>query len=257
MPRLVATDLDGTLLRADGTISARTAGVLTALRDLGVEVLVVTARPPRWLAPVAGLGHATAICLNGAMVVDLATSRAIERHLMDPPHAGAVVADLRVALPGPVFAIETPDGMLAEHAFEGWQSEALRAERIEDVLDTGAGKLLVRCPAVPDDAFVALVREVVADRGQVHDSGARGLAEIAAPGVTKAATLARWAAQRGIGPDEVWAFGDMPNDLEMLTWAGHGVAVANAHPRVLAAADEVCAAHDDDGVARRLEALLR
>ncbi len=244
------------MLRPDGTISAQTTVVLKAVQELGVEVLVVTARPPRWLTPVAALGHATAICLNGAVVVDLATSRPIERHLMEPRLARAVVADLRRALPGPVFAVETPDGMLAERGFEGWQTEALRAERIEDVADAGVGKLLVRCAGVDDDAFMALVREVVADRGQVHDSGAAGLAEIAAPGVTKAATLARWAAERGIGPQEVWAFGDMPNDLEMLVWAGHGVAVANAHPRVLAAADEVCGAHGDDGVARRLEALL-
>lgn len=256
LPRLVATDLDGTLLRPDGTISAHTSAVLAAVRELGVEVLVVTARPPRWLAPVAGLGHATAICLNGAVVVDLATSRAIERHLMGPRLTRAVVEDLRRALPGPVFAVETAEGMLAERGFEGWQTDASRAERIEDVAGAGAGKLLVRCAGVDDDAFGALVREVVADRGQVHDSGAVGLAEIAAPGVTKASTLARWAAQRAIRAEEVWAFGDMPNDLEMLAWAGHGVAVANAHPRVLAAADEVCGAHGDDGVARFLEALL-
>lgn len=256
LPRLVATDLDGTLLRPDGTISEHTSRVLTAVRDLGVEILVVTARPPRWLAPVAGLGHATAICLNGAVVVDVATSRAIERHLMDPRLTRAVVTDLRRALPGSVFAVETPEGMLAERGFEGWQTQASRAERIEDVADTAAGKLLVRCAGVDDDVFGAQVRQVVAGRGQVHDSGAVGLAEIAAPGVTKASTLARWAAQRGIEADEVWAFGDMPNDLEMLTWAGRGVAVANAHPRVLAAADEVCGSHSDDGVARRLEALL-
>lgn len=256
LPRLVATDLDGTLLRPDGTISAHTSEVLAAVRALGVEVLVVTARPPRWLAPVAGLGTTTAICLNGAVVVDLATSRAIERHLMAPRLARAVVADLRRELPGPVFAVETPEGMLAERGFDGWQTDPERAERIEDVVAGGAGKLLVRCAGIDDDAFGVRVREVVAGRGQVHDSGAVGLAEIAAPGVTKASTLARWAARRGIRAEEVWAFGDMPNDLEMLAWAGRGVAVANAHPRVLAAADEVCGSHTDDGVARRLEALL-
>lgn len=255
-PRLVATDLDGTLLLPDGTISARTASVLAAVQTLGVEVLVVTARPPRWLAPVAALGHAAAICLNGAVVVDLATSHAIERHLMDPQLARAVVADLRRVLPGPVFAVETPEGMLAERGFEGWQAGSGGVARIEDVVQTGVGKLLVRCAGVDDDAFGAIVRDVVAGRGHVHDSGAAGLAEIAARGVTKASTLARWAARRGIRADEVWAFGDMPNDLEMLAWAGRGVAVANAHPRVLAAADEVCGSHRDDGVARCLEVLL-
>jgi hypothetical protein len=63
-------------------------------------------------------------------------------------------------------------------------------------------------------------------------------------------------AQRGIASDDVVAFGDMPNDLPMLRWAGHGVAVANAHPDLLTAADEVTASNDDAGVARVLERLF-
>jgi hypothetical protein len=256
-PRLVATDLDGTLLRPDGAMSSRTSRVLAALPGVGIEVLVVTARPPRWLVPVAALGHGTVICLNGALVLDVATSRAVEVHPMDDDLVAGIVADLRHALPGSVFAAETPDGMRAEHGFEGWQTEHLvRASRLEEVLDGTTGKLLARCGGVPDDALVAQVRRVVAGRAQVHDSGAAGLAEIAAVGVTKAATLARWAAARGIDAADVWAFGDMPNDLEMLTWAGRGVAVANAHQDVLAAADEVCGPNSEDGVAARLEPLL-
>ena len=256
-PRLVATDLDGTLLRPDGSMSSRTARVLAALPGVGVEVLVVTARPPRWLAPVAALGHGTVICLNGALVLDVATSRAVEVHPMGDDLIAGLVADLRGALPGSVFAAETPAGMLAEHGFEGWQTEhRARASRLEDLLDGTTGKLMVRCVGVPDDALVTQVRRVVAGRGRVHDSGAAGLAEIAGAGVTKAATLARWAAARGIDAADVWAFGDMPNDLEMLTWAGRGVAVANAHPDVLAAADEVCGPNSRDGVAARLEHLL-
>jgi hypothetical protein len=256
-PRLVATDLDGTLLRPDGSMSSRTARVLAALPGVGIEVLVVTARPPRWLAPVAALGHGTVICLNGALVLDVATSRAVEVHPMGDDLIAGLVADLRGALPGSVFAAETPAGMLAEHGFEGWQTERrARASRLEDLLDGTTGKLMVRCVGVPDDALVTQVRRVVAGRGRVHDSGAAGLAEIAGAGVTKAATLARWAAARGIDAADVWAFGDMPNDLEMLTWAGRGVAVANAHPDVLAAADEVCGPNTRDGVAARLEHLL-
>jgi len=71
--------------------------------------------------------------------------------------------------------------------------------------------------------------------------------------VTKASGLAALAAEHGVEPGEVVAFGDMPNDLPMLAWAGHAVAVANAHPEVLAAADEVTAGNDADGVALVLE----
>ncbi|MCU1373351.1 MAG: Cof-type family hydrolase, partial [Actinomycetia bacterium] len=83
-----------------------------------------------------------------------------------------------------------------------------------------------------------------------------GLLELSAAGVTKAFGLERLATERGIGADEVVAFGDMPNDLPMLAWAGHAVAVANAHPDVIAIAEEVTASNDDDGVALVIERLL-
>ncbi|MDO8120064.1 HAD family hydrolase [Isoptericola sp. b490] len=256
-PRLVATDLDGTLLRSDGTLSERTVRVLRALPEAGVQVIAVTARPPRWLGPVRPLGHATAICLNGALVVDVASGDPLELHALPDRVVRDVVAGLRAALPAPSFAVETPRGMLAEHGFEGWQTDHLRrGARVEDLLDGSAGKLLGRCDGLEPAAFAAQVRAIVGDRAQVHDSGAVGLVEIAAAGVTKAAGLARWAASLGVPPEDVWAFGDMPNDLEMLGWAGRGVAVAGAHPRVVAAADAVCAAPDEDGVAQELETLL-
>jgi hydroxymethylpyrimidine pyrophosphatase-like HAD family hydrolase len=101
-----------------------------------------------------------------------------------------------------------------------------------------------------------VVTEVVADRAVVSYSGAPGLAEISALGVTKAAALGVWCAARGIDSADVFAFGDMPNDLPMLTWAGRSFAVANAHPDVLEIVDEVCASNDDDGVAQVLEGAL-
>jgi hydroxymethylpyrimidine pyrophosphatase-like HAD family hydrolase len=80
--------------------------------------------------------------------------------------------------------------------------------------------------------------------------------EISASGVSKAVALSRLADELGVPADEVVAFGDMPNDVPMLGWAGHAVAVANAHPDVLAAADEITASNDDDGVAQVIERLL-
>jgi len=96
----------------------------------------------------------------------------------------------------------------------------------------------------------------VGERAHVAFSGVGGLAEINARGVTKAVGLARWAAARGIDAAQVWAFGDMPNDLPMLRWAGRAIAVANAHPEVLAIVDEVCPSNDEDGVAIVVERLL-
>ena len=102
------------------------------------------------------------------------------------------------------------------------------------------GKLLGRHPTMSEEEFLARVAEVVGDRGIVAYSGAGGLAEISAPGVTKAAALESWCTDLGIDAADVWAFGDMPNDLPMIVWAGTSFAVANAHPDVIAAADHVC-----------------
>lgn len=259
-PRLIATDLDGTLLHDDGTVSARTARALTGLARVGVDLVLVTARPPRWVHHLDCLPeHGVVICANGAVVYDVARSAVLEYRALPDDVVRAVVADLRRELSDATFAAERPSGFATEHGYRGHHpvpDDVVRAERIEDVLDAATVKLLVRSPATPDGQLHARVAEVLAGRAIALDSGASGLAEVHHPAVSKAAALARWAAARGIARHEVWAFGDMPNDLPMLDWAGRGFAVANAHPAVLAAADEVCGANCDDGVAAVLETLL-
>jgi len=256
-PRLIATDLDGTLLDGDGRLSARTADVLRALAEADIEVLFVTARPPRWLDELASVvsGHGTVVCLNGALVIDVATGRELESRSLTDALVRELLTDLRVALPGARFAAERISGLVVEDSFPvRWHApeDTPSAGRLEDLLDGRTGKLLAQFD-VPDAELGRRVHEVLGRRALVADSGAPGLAEITAPGVTKAATLARWAAARGIDAADVWAFGDMPNDLEMLRWAGRACAVANAHPSVLAVADIVCGAHTADGVAVYLE----
>lgn len=259
-PRLVATDLDGTLLRDDGSVSARTAAALRAAHAAGVEVVFVTARPPRWVDAVAHAvaGHGVVLCLNGAFVYEPASGSVLEAATMPDDVVAALVADLRAALPGVAFAAERAGGFAAERRYRNRHPVPPGApvtDRLETVLDGATGKLLARCEEVADTELVGLVDAVLAGRAVVADSGAPGLAEITGPGVTKGAALERWAAARGVGPADVWAFGDMPNDLPMLRWAGRAFAVANAHPAVLAAVDEVCASNEEDGVAGVLEAL--
>ncbi|MEK8225689.1 HAD hydrolase family protein [Oerskovia sp. M15] len=96
----------------------------------------------------------------------------------------------------------------------------------------------------------------VGDRALLAYSGAVGLAELLPPDVTKAGALADWCSSHGIEAKDVWAFGDMPNDLPMLAWAGTSYAVGNAHAEVLDAATRVTASNDEDGVAVALEQLL-
>lgn len=255
-PRVVATDLDGTLVRSDGTVSERTRTVVRRLGDVGVHVVLVTARPPRWLPSLADLAgeHGTAVILNGAAVYEFATGTLEQVHGFERTAAAALVDDLRAAIPGVVFVLERVDGPVYDPGFVGTHPVPV------DARDAGpgavVGKILARHDDLGHDELYARVADVVGDRAILAYSGAHALAELSAPGVTKAAGLARWCAAHGVAAADVWAFGDMPNDVPMLAWAGHGVAVANAHPAVLAAADARTASNDDDGVATYLEKLL-
>ncbi len=259
-PRLVASDLDGTLLRDDGTVSARTAAALDGLTGAGIEFVLVTARPPRWVDHLTiGGVHGVVICVNGAVVYDVAHRRVIEHLAMGKDLVRNLVADLRRTFPDAEFAAERPGGFAVEHVFRSPHPvppDVVATARIEDALDDSTVKLLVKSAATADGDLVPLVDGVLGGRAVVLHSGADGLAEIHHPAVSKAAALERWAAERGIAAEDVWAFGDMPNDLPMLAWAGRGFAVANAHPSVLAAADEVCGSNEDDGVAAVLERLV-
>jgi hydroxymethylpyrimidine pyrophosphatase-like HAD family hydrolase len=113
--------------------------------------------------------------------------------------------------------------------------------------------MLVRNAGLSSDAMVAALAPAVGDLADLTFSHPRGLVEMSPPGVTKATGLAEVARRAGVGAADVVAFGDMPNDLEMLRWAGHGVAMGNAHPALLEVADEVTAANGEDGLALVLE----
>lgn len=260
-PRLVATDLDGTLLRSDGTVSARTARVLTEVGAAGVETVLVTARPPRWLHDLEHIvgDHGTVLCTNGAFVYDVPTRTVLSERGFSREEVLALVADLRNALPGVGFSAERACGPHVDPAYVSPHAEdapGVVIAPIDEIDDALTGKLLATLPGMPGEEFLERVAEVVGDRGVVAFSGVAGLAEIGAPGVTKAAALVEWCDRLGISPDEVWAFGDMPNDLPMLEWAGVSFAVANAHPDVRALADHTCPSNDEDGVAQTLERLL-
>jgi hydroxymethylpyrimidine pyrophosphatase-like HAD family hydrolase len=259
-PRLVATDLDGTLLRSDGTGSKRTAEALRAVQAAGIRTVLVTARPPRWLDPLADLvgDGGVAICGNGAFVYDVPHRNVLSHQGIQPAAVAEIVADLRRELPGVTFAAERATGFALEEAYESQHPVPVDAVRGPiPTADGGVvGKLLGRHPSIPEAEFLKRVAEVVGERGIVAYSGAGGLAEISAPGVTKAAGLEAWCAELGLDAADVWAFGDMPNDLPMMVWAGTSFAVANAHPDVVAAADQVCPSNDEDGVAQVLERLV-
>lgn len=260
-PRLIATDLDGTLLRSDGTVSGRSVDALRAVADAGFETVLVTARPPRWLDDLAHVvgARGVAICGNGAFRYDVAERRVFGERTIARDVVSEIVHDLRREIPGTGFAAERSTGLAAECMFAAIHDhpeDLVTTSEIELLDDALVGKLLARNPHLTDAEFIVAATQVVGDRAIVAFSGAGGLAEISAVGVTKAAALEAWCGELGIDAADVWAFGDMPNDLPMLTWAGRSFAVANAHDDVLAAATDHCPANDEDGVAQVLEGLV-
>ena len=260
--RAVATDLDGTIVRSDGSVSPRTVAALTAAEQAGAAIVLVTGRPPRWMRPIAeAVGHrGVALCANGAMVYDLHGERVVSARMIDAGTLAEAVARLRPVLPGAGLAVEYPDGMVAEAAYDlsGWDSVDTVLYRAEgaELVARPCAKLLVRdCELAADDLLEVVRGALDGLLTPTHSNGTR-LVEISALGVDKATALAAFCAERGIGADEVVAFGDMPNDLPMLDWAGAAYAVANAHPQVLAAVRTHTTSNDDDGVARVLERIF-
>ncbi|HYN28519.1 MAG TPA: HAD-IIB family hydrolase [Dermatophilaceae bacterium] len=262
-PSLVATDLDGTLLRRDGSLSARTRAAIRAAEDAGIDVIFVTARPPRWLHALAdAVGpHGVVLAGNGAFVVDMRTRSVLSYSGFRRAELLPLVSDLRSAFPDAGFAVERHTGMTMELAYREIHAEgadvAALVERLDEIDDDApTGKLLVVRSGEPGEQFLEDVDEVVGVRGQVQFSGATFLAEVSPPGVSKATVLASWCESRSIEPRDVWAFGDMPNDLPMLRWAGASFAVANAHPLVRSATTHHCPSNEEDGVALVLEAVV-
>jgi Cof subfamily protein (haloacid dehalogenase superfamily) len=262
--RLVATDLDGTVVRPDGTISARTRAAFEACLRVGVHVVYVTGRPPRWMGEVvAQTGHrGTAICGNGAVVYDLDAGRVLEARTLPAVDALACVERLRARMPGASFALETLAGFRREPGYRTRFDTGVE-ERIgaaADLLadDPGVVKLLCRDESSAADPMLALARtEVDGLASATHSNPRDCLVELSLAGVSKAATLADLAAARGVDRADVVAFGDMPNDVEMLAWAGRGYAMTGGHPEAVAAAGRTAPSCVDDGVAQVLEHLLR
>ena len=260
LPRVVASDLDGTLVNSKGEISARTREALDLVREKGSLLIFVTGRPPRWMQQVAEETGASglAICANGAMVYDLGTQQVVRQHVLDEASALRLVDAIRAELPGVKFAVESGLSFAHEPGYApSWPAPGYTVvAEVAELLREPVAKLLVKHPDHGPDAIHRMVSELAGDEATVTFSGDI-LLEISGPGISKASTLESLCIEYGVDPSEVIAFGDMPNDVPMLAWAGHGVAVGNAHLSALEVADEVTLSNDDDGVAVVLERVYR
>jgi hypothetical protein len=252
-PRLVATDLDGTLLDDEGRLSDRTQDVLRRVQELGVRVVIVTARPLRWMDELwgqVGGGRGVGIVSNGAITYDIAGREVLELDGI-PAEVGLPMVDaIREAAPGTAVALECLGGYRHEPAYVDLHPTPpdMRVGELAELWDEPAVKVLAQHLTLAPDDFRARVIDAVGEAATPTWTIDR-LMEISAAGVTKGGALSALCERLGVAPEEVVAFGDMPNDLAMLTWAGTSYAVANGHESVLAAADHVAPRNSEDGVA--------
>jgi len=267
---MIASDLDGTLLRSDSTVSPRTRAAIVAAEEAGLVIAFVTGRPPRWLHEIAdATGHSgVAASANGALIYDLHSETTVSEHPLLPERMHELTSELRDAFPRVRFAVEYGLEFAYEPGYihdweisplvdrQGRPSPAPVEGSLADIIARPGVKLLAKDREASADDFLAAGGQLIDGRASVTHSSSIGLLEIAAPGVTKATGLAEIAAAHGIDADEIVAIGDMPNDVSMLKWAGTSYAVANAHPLAKAAADHVVGSNDEDAVALLIEQFL-
>lgn len=257
---LVASDIDGTLLLNWKPISTATIDAIHRCQDAGVPFVLVTGRPIRWLAPIAeqipDLGRV--VCLNGAVVYDIATDSVVDSHTIDADTIAWITSAIQADHPDARFAYETLSGGFIDREFVARRPREARI--IDDASELHGHevvKVLVRLGMSDSQAIHDLVDPLVEDTCHASFSEPdNGLVELAPAGITKAKTLSDLCDHLGVARSQVMAFGDMPNDIEMLSWAGHGVAMGNALGSVKKIAASVTDEVDDDGVARYLDAVL-
>lgn len=258
---LVATDLDGTLLRDGHSVSPRTRDALAAATAAGAAHIVVTGRAVPWTRPILDdLGYTgLAVCGQGAQVYDAGAHRLLTSVTLDRQLAGVALAKIEAEV-GPLYLAASRDGLDGEVLVgPGYEVHgALPAIPFTDAADVWAAplnKLYIQHPELTSDELAEAATRTAGGFVTVTMAG-EGIVELLPLGLSKATGLSLAARRLGAKAAGTIAFGDMPNDLPMFAWAGHGVAMANAHPDLRAVADEVTASNEEDGIAVVLERLL-
>jgi Cof subfamily protein (haloacid dehalogenase superfamily) len=265
LPALIASDVDGTLLDDNETVTGRTRAAVHAAVAAGAQFVLATGRPPRWIRPVVdALGLAPmAVCANGAVIYDPATDRIVSARTLSVEVLAELAEIASRVIPGSGLAVErvgrsahdtaTPQFVSSPGYEHAWLNPDNTEVSIEDLLSAPAVKLLIRKPGANSSDMAAELVKHIGIEGDITYSTNNGLVEVVPLGISKATGVAELARPLGLTAADVVSFGDMPNDVPMLQWAGHGVAMGNAHPDATAAADEITAPNNDDGVARVLE----
>ncbi|MCX5211580.1 Cof-type HAD-IIB family hydrolase [Kitasatospora sp. NBC_00240] len=260
--RLVATDLDGTLLNTAETVSARNRAALAAVTAAGASHIIVTGRSAGWARPVFDeIGYTgIAVCGQGAQVYDAGAHQLLTSLTLDRRLAALAIGKIE-AETGTLAVAANQDGLDGQVLAGPGYALLIGADlpmvdvTTDELLSTPVSKLYIQHPTLTDDGLAEIARQVAGDLVGVVMAGP-GIVELLPLGLSKATGLAVAARRLGLRAADTIAFGDMPNDIPMFGWAAHGVAMANAHQQLLAVADEVTVSNDEDGVAVVLERLF-
>lgn len=269
--KLIATDLDGTLLRDDDTVSERTRDALAAATAAGAAHIIVTGRVVPWTRHILDdLGYdGLAVCGQGAQVYHAGEHRLLTSVTLDRQLAGLALSKIEAEI-GPLALAASRDGLDGEvlvgagyrvqdgppPATAGRCPQPVVAfEDPSELWSAPLNKVYIQHPELDDDALAKVARATVGSLVDVVMAGA-GVVEILPLGLSKATGLSLAARRLGLRASDTIAFGDMPNDIPMFGWAAHGVAMANAHDELKAVAHEITASNEHDGIAVVLEQLL-
>jgi hypothetical protein len=262
-PKLIATDLDGTIVAHYGSVTQRTIDAFLKAHSMGIEIFFVTGRPPRWMPEIKdAFGIGNAICGNGAMLYDLLNDKVLEEWLMPTDVQLEAVKRLRAAIPEISFAVESHNYFHREKIYiPRWDVglDNVGVEKIEEVITSPSLKVLARCSQqeLTSDEMLAIAKvELDGIATVTHSNPHDSLLEISALGVSKGMTLAKMAARLGIDAADCVSFGDNPNDFSMLEWCGRSFAMADGHPEGPQHAKGIAGPCEEDGVAIIIEQLL-
>jgi Cof subfamily protein (haloacid dehalogenase superfamily) len=263
-PKLIATDLDGTIVAHYGFISDRTKIAFAAAHAAGIHIYFITGRPIRWMKEIKdnfnfGLG----VCGNGALLYDFINEKVLEEWSFSVEAQLETVKRLRQVIPPVSFATEIGEDFLREKKYvPRWDigEDNIGVDLIEEVITAPALKMLARCSdgEFSSDEMLALASKALEGIATVtHSNSTDSLLEISAVGVSKGATLSRVAGRLGLTADDCVTFGDNPNDFSMLSWASRSWAMADGHPDLMKYAKFQTDPHQEDGVAKVIEQLLQ
>jgi Cof subfamily protein (haloacid dehalogenase superfamily) len=262
-PKLIGTDLDGTIVAHYGFISERTKIAFTAAHEAGIHIYFVTGRPIRWMVEIKeNFNFGIGICGNGAMLYDFINQKVLEQWLFSVENQLETIKRLRKVIPSVTFALDVEEYFIREKYYKPrWDvdKDYTSVDKIEKVITKPALKMLVRCingEFTSDQMLELASKELTGIATVTHSNLTDSLLEISADGVSKGETLSKIAARHGLTAEDCVTFGDNPNDFSMLSWASRSWAMADGHPDLMKYAKFQTDAHQEDGVAKVIERLL-